>query len=50
MGRVGTVASHLSEEIDQRILPPAGVETPGRGQCQRAYLKLEDDQRLLQGF
>src|SRR5512134_3645075 len=28
----------------------AGVETPGRGQRQCAYLKLEDEQRLLQGF
>lgn|SRR5512144_163859 len=27
-----------------------GVETPGRGQRQRAYLSLEEEQRLLHGF
>lgn len=27
-----------------------GVETPGRGQRQRAYLSLEQERRLLEGF
>jgi transposase len=29
---------------------PAGVETPGRGQRQRAYLSLEQERRLLESF
>lgn len=29
---------------------PAGVETPGRGQRQRAYLSLAEEQKLLEGF
>lgn len=29
---------------------PAGVETPGGGQRQRAYLSLENEQKLLEGF
>jgi transposase len=29
---------------------PAGVETPGRGQRQRAYLSLEQERRLLERF
>jgi transposase len=29
---------------------PAGVETPGRGQRQRAYLSLEQEWRLLESF
>jgi transposase len=29
---------------------PAGVETPGRGQRQRAYLSLEQEQKLLEEF
>lgn len=28
----------------------AGVSTPGRGQRQRAYLSLEDEQKLVEGF
>lgn len=28
----------------------AGIETPGRGQRQRAYLSLEEEQQLLQEF
>jgi hypothetical protein len=29
---------------------PAGMETPGRGQRQRAYLSLEQEQKLLEEF
>ncbi len=29
---------------------PAGVETPGRGQRQRAYLSLEQERKLLESF
>jgi transposase len=29
---------------------PAGVETPGRGQRQRAYLSLGEERNLLEGF
>jgi transposase len=54
----GVLASHFGvrpQTVRNLLTPyrqhgPAGVETPGRGQRQRAYLSLEQEQRLLEEF